>query len=94
MKASSLYHVGDSVIVKPDVHDPDLDLVIGGWQGTISDTNDEYNTVCVDWDSHTFLRPASDRPAITKLCSGSGLCRLVRESISWRARYIRAFSRG
>jgi Calcium binding len=77
MKASSQYHIGDSVIVKPDVHDPDLGLVIGGWQGTISEISDEYNTVCIDWDSYTLqAMPAS----VIDDCEAKGL--------SWSQMYL------
>jgi hypothetical protein len=29
--------IGDSVIVKPNIQDPDFGLDIGGWQGRVSD---------------------------------------------------------
>jgi hypothetical protein len=70
MKVSDQYHIGDSVIVKPHVHDPDLGIVIGGWQGTISDISDEHNTVCIDWDSYTLqTMPGS----VIDICEAKGL---------------------
>jgi hypothetical protein len=77
MKASDQYKIGDSVVVKPQVHDPDLDLVIGGWQGTISDISDEHNTVCIDWDSYTLqAMPAS----VIDTCEVEGL--------AWNQMYV------
>jgi hypothetical protein len=70
MKASDQYKIGDSVVVKSHVHDPDLDLVIGGWQGTISDISDEHNTVCIDWDSLTLQAMPS---SVIDTCEVEGL---------------------
>jgi len=70
MKASSQFHIGESVIVKPGVHDPDLGIAIGGWQGTISDISDEYNTLCIDWDSQTLQTMPS---SVIDRCEAKGL---------------------
>src|SRR5690348_9845976 len=70
MNASSRYHIGDSVIVKPHVHDPDLGIAIGGWQGTVSDISDEHNTVCIDWDSYTLQSMPS---SVIDTCEAKGL---------------------
>ena len=70
MKASSRFQIGDPVLVKAQVRDPDLGTDIGGWQGTISDISDEQNTVCVDWDSATLdAMPAS----VIDYCEKQGL---------------------
>jgi hypothetical protein len=59
-KAGGQIGVGDSVIVKAHVRDPDLGIAIGGWQGSISEISDDGNVVCVDWDSDTLTAmPAS-----------------------------------
>ena len=44
--------LGDSVVVKPGIKDPDLGVSIAGWQGRISECNED--TVCIDWDSITL----------------------------------------
>ncbi len=46
--------VGDSVVVKPGVKDPDMGFDIGGWQGRIEDVYDEEDTVLIRWDSITL----------------------------------------
>ncbi len=43
--------MGDSVIVKPSVQDPDLGISIGSWQGRISEVLEDGKLVCIDWDS-------------------------------------------
>lgn len=45
---------GESVIVKPDVTDPDTGRIIGGWQGRVSAIFDEMGTLTIQWDSHTL----------------------------------------
>ena len=45
--------IGDSVVVKPDVIDPDLGIDIGGWQGRIKEVDDG-GTVLIKWDSITL----------------------------------------
>src|SRR5574341_1713177 len=46
--------VGDSVVVKPGVKDPDTGGDIGGWQGRITEFHDEAGTVVIKWDSITL----------------------------------------
>ncbi len=48
------FKVGDSVIVKAGVLDPDLGTDIGGWQGRISEVDSEGNIIGIDWDSLTM----------------------------------------
>lgn len=48
------FKVGNSVIVKPGVLDPDLGTDIGGWQGRISEINSSSNIIGIDWDSITL----------------------------------------
>ena len=45
--------VGDSVVVKSGVLDPDLGFDIGGWQGRIEEVHDG-GTVFIRWDSITL----------------------------------------
>ncbi|MBW4457087.1 MAG: hypothetical protein KME55_32950 [Nostoc indistinguendum CM1-VF10] len=46
--------IGNSVIVKSSVLDPDLGTDISGWQGRISEIDLENNLICIDWDSITL----------------------------------------
>ena len=46
--------LGESVIVKPNTQDPDLDIEIGGWQGRISEIDLDNALICIDWDSLTL----------------------------------------
>jgi hypothetical protein len=48
------FKVGDSVIVKPGVLDPDLGTDIGGWQGRISEIGGQSHLIGIDWDSVTL----------------------------------------
>jgi hypothetical protein len=78
MKASSRFRIGDSVIVKPDVRDPDLGIVIGGWQGTVSDISDAEQTVCVDWDSQALAA-----------MPGSMIDQCEEQGLAWDQMYLR-----
>lgn len=46
-------HVGDSVVVKSGILDPDFGIDISGWQGRIEETDDG-DTVFIRWDSITL----------------------------------------
>jgi hypothetical protein len=48
--------IGDSVVVKPGVTDPDMDGDIGGWQGRITAIYEDEKpvTVGIKWDSLTL----------------------------------------
>ncbi len=46
-------HVGDPVVVKSGILDPDFGIDISGWQGRIEETDDG-DTVFVRWDSITL----------------------------------------
>ena len=46
-------HVGDSVVVKFGVLDPDFEIDISGWQGRIEEVYDK-ETVFIRWDSITL----------------------------------------
>jgi hypothetical protein len=46
--------IGESVVVKPGVTDPDTDRDIGGWQGRISAILDEAEILTIQWDSLTL----------------------------------------
>src|SRR6266567_9573302 len=45
---------GESVVVKPDVTDPDTGHDISGWQGRISAILDEAEILTIRWDSLTL----------------------------------------
>ena len=46
--------IGESVVVKPGVTDPDTGGNIGGWQGRISAILDEAEILTIQWDSLTL----------------------------------------
>ncbi len=46
--------IGESVVVKPGVTDPDTGHDIGGWQGRISAILDEAEILTIQWDSLTL----------------------------------------
>ena len=51
--------IGDSVVVKSGVVDPDLDNDIGGWQGRVIEAHDG-DTVFIRWDSITLQEMGLD----------------------------------
>jgi len=48
-----IFQVGDSVKVKNGTKDPDFGIDIGGWQGQVSEIDNDF--ICIDWDNVTFL---------------------------------------
>jgi hypothetical protein len=50
------WSIGESVVVKPGVTDPDTGHDIGGWQGRISAILDEAEILTIQWDSLTLKR--------------------------------------
>lgn len=44
--------IGDSVVVKKGIKDPDFDSNIEGWQGRIHEIQDKI--ICIEWDSITL----------------------------------------
>jgi hypothetical protein len=76
-KAGGQLGIGDSVIVKADVRDPDLGIDIGGWQGTIIDVSEAEGTVGIAWDSATL---EAMPPAIIDHCE--------REGLAWDEMYL------
>ena len=77
MKANINFKVGTSVIVKPGVKDPDLGIDIGGWQGRISEIQDDL--VCIDWDSVTL-----------KNMPGSAIAECEQRGMGWSQMYLEA----
>ncbi len=67
----------DSVVIKSGVRDPDLDISIEGWQGRISDINEEL--VCIDWDSVTL-----------KNMEASIITRCEQDGLDWTKIYLLA----
>ncbi len=50
------YKIGDSVVVRPGVKEPDLEMfTIGGWQGRVleidADSDKENILITIEWDS-------------------------------------------
>src|SRR2546421_8488988 len=62
--------IGESVVVKPGVTDPDTGRDIGRWQGRISAILDEAEIVTIQWDSLTLK---SIPPAHIAWCEEEGL---------------------
>lgn len=56
----SYFRIGDSVVVNQNVHDPDSNICIGGWQGRISEINTQEDLICIEWDSYTLRRMQSE----------------------------------
>ncbi len=54
------FKIGDSVVVKAQVTDPDFGIDLGGWQGRISEIQSDSNLVCIDWDSQTLKQMPSN----------------------------------
>ena len=46
------FEIGESVVVKPNVADPDFGTDIGGWQGRVKEVDKD--TVFIAWDSITL----------------------------------------
>ena len=53
------FEVGDSVVVKAGVVDPDFRIDIGGWQGRVKELDDD-DTVFISWDSVTLRQMGLD----------------------------------
>lgn len=64
------FKIGDSVVVKAEVKDPDLEIKIGGWQGRISEIVTKDNLICVNWDSLTLKQMPAE---IIEECEQEGL---------------------
>jgi len=62
--------IGESIVVKPGVTDPDTGRDLGGWQGRISAILDEGEIVTIQWDSLTLK---SMLPAHIAWCEEEGL---------------------
>lgn len=55
----SKLNLGDSVVVIPNIEDPDLKINIGGWQGRVSEIKED-NLICISWDSVTLKQMPSE----------------------------------
>ncbi len=53
-----IFEIGESVVVKPNVLDPDFGTDIGGWQGRVKDVYDD--TIFIAWDSMTLREMGLD----------------------------------
>lgn len=65
-----MLRMGDSVMVKPKVRDPDLDIEIGGWQGRLVKDPDADGLVMIAWDSVTLINTPD---AVIAQCVEQGL---------------------
>lgn len=54
MNNKHIFSIGDSVIIKPGIQDPDFGFDIGGWQGRVSKIEPEQGPLCIDFDSITL----------------------------------------
>ncbi|MCW5211467.1 hypothetical protein VU04_00980 [Desulfobulbus sp. TB] len=61
---------GDSVVVKPNVEDHELNINMGGWQGRVAEIEEEDSLIGIDWDSLT-LKQLSDKTIVQ--CEVEGL---------------------
>lgn len=71
------FKVGDSVIVKPGVIDPDFENSIGAWQGRIEEIVDS-ETVFIRWDSITLIEMGIDI-----------IIRCENEDFDWEVMYLK-----
>ncbi len=63
------FQVGEAVVVKPGIKEEDTGLDMSGWQGRISEVDEENEIIVVDWDSITLRQmPAS----YIELCEEEG----------------------
>jgi Calcium binding len=69
--------IGDSVIVKPTIQDPDFGLDIGGWQGRVSDVVEGGEVILIEWDSLTL----KDLP-------DSMIAKCEEDGLSWDEMYL------
>ncbi len=77
MMAKINLKVGDSVIVKPNVEDPDLNINIGGWCGRVSEINEADNLVGIRWDSLAL-----------KEMPGETIDQCEEEGLDWAEMYL------
>ena len=75
--AETKLQVGDSVVVKPGVEDPDLKIDIGGWQGRVSEVGPEDNAICIRWDSLTLRQ-----------MPGETIDQCEEEGLDWTVMYL------
>ncbi|CAK8716283.1 hypothetical protein GMJAKD_05435 [Candidatus Electrothrix aarhusensis] len=68
--AQSKLQLGDSVVVKPNVEELDLNINIGGWQGRVAEIEEEDSLIGIDWDSLT-LKQMPDKTIV--YCEIEGL---------------------
>jgi len=68
--AQSKLQLGDSVVVKPNIEELDLNINIGGWQGRVAEIEEEDSLIGIDWDSLT-LKQIPDKTIV--YCEVEGL---------------------
>jgi len=65
------FEIGESVVVKPNVVDPDFGTDIGGWQGRVKELHDD--TIFIVWDSITLREMGLDL-----------IIRCEKENLDWQ----------
>ena len=75
--ANDQLHIGDSVVVKNGVKDPDFGTSIAGWQGRISEVDLHNNLICIQWDSVTLQNIPEE---IIQVCE--------KDNLSWEVMYL------
>lgn len=69
--------LGDSVVVRPNVEDPDLNIKIDGWQGRVSEVRPTDDLICISWDSLTL-----------KQIPGETIDQCEEEGLDWAQMYL------
>ncbi len=54
MAATFSLKIGDSIVVKPGVKDPDLGIDIEGWQGRVIEADTKHNLIGIAWNGMTL----------------------------------------
>jgi hypothetical protein len=71
------FQIGDSVVIKSGVHDPDYGTSISGWRGRVSEIDLGNNLICIQWDSVT-LKQIPEK--IIQACE--------KDNLSWEFMYL------
>ena len=71
------FQIGDSVVIKSGVRDPDYGTSISGWRGRISEIDPAHNLICIQWDSVTLKRIPEE---IIQACE--------KDNLNWEVIYL------
>ena len=75
--ASDQLNIGDLVVVKKGVKDPDFGTSIAGWQGRISEIDLDNKLICIQWDSVTIQHIPEE---IIQVCE--------KDDLRWEVMYL------